>query len=189
MASRLSNASGERPEIPHEPSKEWLQERLDERNPWSERIVIEKVFTSSRYRVRAALADTYWKKIGEDGHILLAGDAAHVHSPVGGQGMNLGICDAVSLAQTIKTHIEATADKRPVQERDAILAKYASRRHKIGYRVIGLTNGLTTMVNWGAGWRRHVRNFIMRVVGWGLVPGFKRAVAWRVSGLGNRDSS
>jgi len=183
-----SNASGERREIPHEPSKEWLQKRLDERNPWAERIIIEDVLTSSRYRVRAALADTYWKKLGEEGHVLLAGDAAHVHSPVAGQGMNLGICDAVSLAHFVKTHIDAAADKRPVHDCDAIFANYSSQRREIGYRVIELTKGLTTMVNWGVGWRKPVRNFVMRVIGRGLIPGFKTAIAWRVSGLGNRDA-
>ena len=42
------------------------------------------------------LADTYGR-----GHIWLAGDAAHVHSPVGGRGMNMGILDAVYLARAV----------------------------------------------------------------------------------------
>ena len=37
----------------------------------------------------------------KDGNILLAGDAAHVHSPVGGRGMNLSICDAVAICVRI----------------------------------------------------------------------------------------
>ena len=46
-----------------------------------------------RFRIHHRVADTY-----RAGRILLAGDAAHVHSPAGGQGMNLGIQDAVALA-------------------------------------------------------------------------------------------
>jgi len=183
----IIHTAEERPNIPREPGKEWFQEQMDKRNPYPERIVISEVVSSSRYRSRAALADCYWKALGEAGHILLAGDAAHVHSPVGGQGMNLGICDAIALAQAINTHIDASKDNKPPQERDLILSDYSSQRHQIGYRVIGLTENLTTMINWGVGWRKYIRNFVIRIIGLDLVPGLKRTMAWRISGLVNRD--
>ena len=50
----------------------------------------------SRFRIHHRVADTY-----RAGRLLLAGDAAHVHSPAGGQGMNLGIQDAVALADAL----------------------------------------------------------------------------------------
>ncbi|KIJ42113.1 hypothetical protein M422DRAFT_254806 [Sphaerobolus stellatus SS14] len=172
-------------EVPQSPSKEYLQAELDRRNPFKERLVIKEVFITSRYRVRAALAETYWKKIG-NGHVLLAGDAAHVHSPVGGQGMNLGICDAIEVGHAIRDHIEAKrtlSNGSEGSDLDRILQGYAEERRNIGVKVLALAKRLTRMVTWNYGWRRVVRNVVMRVAG--FFPSLKKAVAWRVSGLGN----
>ncbi len=57
------------------------------------RIDVEKVNWFSTYRVHHRVADRFGK-----GRAFLLGDAAHIHSPVGGQGMNTGIGDAVNLA-------------------------------------------------------------------------------------------
>ena len=57
------------------------------------RIDVERVNWFSTYRVHHRVADRFRK-----GRAFLLGDAAHIHSPVGGQGMNTGIGDAVNLA-------------------------------------------------------------------------------------------
>ena len=57
------------------------------------RIDVERVHWFSTYRVHHRVADQFRK-----GRAFLLGDAAHIHSPVGGQGMNTGIGDAVNLA-------------------------------------------------------------------------------------------
>jgi 2-polyprenyl-6-methoxyphenol hydroxylase-like FAD-dependent oxidoreductase len=62
------------------------------------------------------------------GRVFLAGDAAHVHSPMGGQGMNTGIQDAANLAWKIDAAL-AGAD-------DAVLDSYQDERHPIGKRVL-----------------------------------------------------
>ena len=62
------------------------------------------------------------------GRVFLAGDAAHVHSPMGGQGMNTGIQDAANLAWKIDAAL-AGAD-------DAVLDSYHDERHPIGKRVL-----------------------------------------------------
>jgi 2-polyprenyl-6-methoxyphenol hydroxylase-like FAD-dependent oxidoreductase len=67
------------------------------------------------------------------GRVFLAGDAAHVHSPMGGQGMNTGIQDAANLAWKIAA-VLAGAD-------DAVLDSYQDERHPIGKRVV-LQSGL-----------------------------------------------
>ncbi|KIJ26282.1 hypothetical protein M422DRAFT_272671 [Sphaerobolus stellatus SS14] len=169
--------------VPHAPGIDFFQEQMDKRNPWGERIVIEKVITSSRYRVRAALVDKYWTKVG-NGDILLAGDAAHVHSPLGGQGMNLGICDAIALGKAIHSHFGSKKAGIPSTQADEILQKYSDDRRNIGYKVIGLTKKLTTILSAGTGWRKLLRNTGMKVLGW--LPFVRWGVAWRVSGLGNR---
>jgi 2-polyprenyl-6-methoxyphenol hydroxylase-like FAD-dependent oxidoreductase len=168
------------PKPPKTPSMEYLQKMLDARNPWGTRMTISSVMTASSYRVRAAVAGTYFHKLGE-GNILLAGDAAHVHSPAGGQGMNLGICDAVAVAHAIHSHSES----KDLEERDDILRQYAETRRRIGVRVVGLTRGLTTLVNAGTGWRKILRDLILRIVS--FLPFVNRRVAWRLSGLENRE--
>jgi 2-polyprenyl-6-methoxyphenol hydroxylase-like FAD-dependent oxidoreductase len=67
------------------------------------------------------------------GRVFLAGDAAHVHSPMGGQGMNTGIQDAANLAWKIDA-VLAGAD-------DGVLDSYHAERHPIGKRVL-LQSGL-----------------------------------------------
>jgi 2-polyprenyl-6-methoxyphenol hydroxylase-like FAD-dependent oxidoreductase len=62
------------------------------------------------------------------GRVFLAGDAAHVHSPMGGQGMNTGIQDAVNLAWKIDAVLAGAED--------AVLDSYQSERHPIGKRVL-----------------------------------------------------
>ena len=56
-------------------------------------VGVERVNWFSTYRVHHRVADRFRR-----GRAFLLGDAAHIHSPVGGQGMNTGIADAVNLA-------------------------------------------------------------------------------------------
>ena len=68
------------------------------------RTTVTEVIWGSRFRVHHRVADTF-----RAGRILLAGDAAHVHSPAGGQGMNLGIQDAVALADALAAVLAGAA--------------------------------------------------------------------------------
>lgn len=169
-----------RPKPPKYPTLEYLQQLMDERNPWDTKITIASVTATSRYRVRDAVATNYFQKLG-DGYVLLAGDAAHVHAPVGGQGMNLGICDAVAVAHAIHSHTEAK-DSEP---RDGVLKQYEESRQRIAIRVVALTKGMTTLINANKGWRRIVRYVLLRLVPY--LPFVSRNAAWRMSGLINRD--
>jgi 2-polyprenyl-6-methoxyphenol hydroxylase-like FAD-dependent oxidoreductase len=73
---------------------------------------------------RAYQATTYRK-----GRVLLAGDAAHIHSPLGGQGLNLGLGDAMNLGWKLAATIRGDA---PV----GLLESYASERHPVGAQVL-----------------------------------------------------
>lgn len=67
------------------------------------------------------------------GRVFLVGDAAHVHTPFGGQGMNLGICDAHNLAWKLAAVVKGEAG-------DDLLDSYQSERHSIAEQVIRLTH-------------------------------------------------
>ncbi len=66
------------------------------------------------------------------GRVLLAGDAAHVHSPIGGQGLSTGIQDAVNLGWKLAQVIQGTSP-------DSLLDTYHDERHPVGARVLKST--------------------------------------------------
>lgn len=70
-------------------------------------LKVAKVNWFSTYRVHHRVASRF-----RDGRVFLLGDAAHIHSPVGGQGMNTGIGDAVNLAWKLAAVIRKGADAR-----------------------------------------------------------------------------
>jgi hypothetical protein len=72
------------------------------------------------------------------GHVLLAGDAAHIHSPAGGQGMNTGLQDADNLAWKLALVARGRADQ-------ALLDAYDAERHPVGASVVKLTSQMTEM--------------------------------------------
>jgi hypothetical protein len=64
-----------------------------------------------------------------DRRVLLAGDAAHVHNPVGGQGLNIGVQDAVNLGWKLAQVVSETAP-------DSLLDTYHAERHPVAARVL-----------------------------------------------------
>jgi 2-polyprenyl-6-methoxyphenol hydroxylase-like FAD-dependent oxidoreductase len=83
-------------EAPEQPEVPFLQHLIDTRGPRAERAIIHDVVWGSRFLTHHSLVSNY-----RSGRIVLAGDAAHEHSPLGGQGMNLGINDAVALGRAL----------------------------------------------------------------------------------------
>jgi 3-(3-hydroxy-phenyl)propionate hydroxylase len=70
--------------------------------------------------------------------VLLAGDAAHVHSPVGGQGLNVGVQDAVNLGWKLAQVIDGTSP-------DSFLDTYQAERHPVAARVLRNTMAMTAL--------------------------------------------
>jgi len=74
-----------------------------------------------------------------EGRVLLAGDAAHVHSPVGGQGLNTGVQDAVNLGWKLAEVVHRTAP-------ESLLDTYHAERHPIAARVLRTTMAQTALM-------------------------------------------
>jgi len=81
----------------------------------------------SRFTDTARQATAY-----RDGRVLLAGDAAHVHYPVGGQGLNIGVQDAVNLGWKLAEVVKGTSP-------ESLLDTYYDERHPVAARVLRAT--------------------------------------------------
>jgi 2-polyprenyl-6-methoxyphenol hydroxylase-like FAD-dependent oxidoreductase len=83
-------------------------------------VTIKTLHVATSYTDRARQATTYRK-----GRVLLAGDAAHIHSPLGGQGLNTGLGDAMNLGWKLAATIKGWAP-------DDLLDTYTAERHPVG---------------------------------------------------------
>jgi 2-polyprenyl-6-methoxyphenol hydroxylase-like FAD-dependent oxidoreductase len=97
-------------------------------------VRLKSVEVATSYTDRARQVTTYRK-----GRILLAGDAAHVHSPFGGQGMNAGLGDAMNLGWKLAASIKGWAP-------DDLLDTYTAERHPIGEWVLNWTRAQVAIV-------------------------------------------
>ncbi|WP_126283059.1 FAD-dependent monooxygenase [Burkholderia stagnalis] len=87
-------------------------------------MTLTKLRLATTWTDRACQATRYRK-----GRVLLAGDAAHIHSPLGGQGLNLGLGDAMNLGWKLASTIRGDAPA-------SLLDSYQHERHPIGARVL-----------------------------------------------------
>jgi 2-polyprenyl-6-methoxyphenol hydroxylase-like FAD-dependent oxidoreductase len=156
-------------ESPEHPGGEFVQGLLDTRGPERHPAQIRDVVWSSRFRVHHRLADHY-----RAGRLFLAGDAAHVHSPAGGQGMNTGIQDAVALASRLTAVLrDGTAD--------TVLDEYEAERRPVAAEVVSLTHRITRIATIDSVPLRKTRNALLRALDW--VPAVHHSLAMRLSEL------
>ncbi|WP_454761609.1 FAD-dependent oxidoreductase [Caulobacter segnis] len=92
-------------------------------------IVVHEVFWASVYGLNARLADRY-----RVGRVLLAGDAAHIHPPTGGQGLNTSIQDAYNLGWKLAAVLAGAPE--------ALIDTYEAERRPIAAGVLGLSTEL-----------------------------------------------
>ncbi|MEU6651975.1 FAD-dependent monooxygenase [Streptomyces sp. NPDC046900] len=96
--------------------------------------VVRETLWTSTFRIHRRLASTYRR-----GRILLGGDAAHIHSPFGGQGMNTGLGDAENLAWKLALVATGRAGA-------ALLDTYQAERRPVAQEVLESTSAMTRMV-------------------------------------------
>jgi len=99
----------------------------------------KKVHWFSPYRSHHRLSSIFRKN-----RAFLVGDAAHIHSPVGGQGMNTGIMDAINLAWKLATVIKE--DSMTQEAKDQLLDSYESERRAFALSVLGATDYAFTIL-------------------------------------------
>jgi 2-polyprenyl-6-methoxyphenol hydroxylase-like FAD-dependent oxidoreductase len=87
----------------------------------------------SRFTDAARQAASY-----REHRVLLAGDAAHVHSPTGGQGLNIGVQDAVNLGWKLAQVVRGTSP-------ESLLDTYQAERQPVGARVLKTTLAMTAL--------------------------------------------
>ena len=158
------------PEAPEHPGRELVQALLDARGPRREPARVDDIVWSSRVHVHHRLADRY-----HAGRIVLAGDAAHVHSPAGGQGMNTGIQDAVALAPRLSAIVSGGAPAGPE------LAAYEAERRPVAEQVVTMTDRMTRIATTGSVPLQKARNALMRALDW--LPPVHRTMAMTLSEL------
>jgi len=151
---------------PEHPSADYVQTLLDTRGPQRERALVQGIVWGSRFRVHHRVADTY-----RAGRVVLAGDAAHVHSPAGGQGMNVGILDAMRLADALVRSLAGDA---------AALDAYGAERRPVAQQVVAMADAMTRMATVRPALRA-LRNLLLRALS--RLPAFRGRLAWRLSGL------
>jgi 2-polyprenyl-6-methoxyphenol hydroxylase-like FAD-dependent oxidoreductase len=105
-------------------------------------LTIDKVDWFSTYRSHHRVADKF-----RSNRAFLVGDAAHIHSPVGGQGMNTGIMDAINLAWKLATVLKTNMDDEAQHQ---LLESYQSERRAFALKIVTSTDaGFTTLTSKG----------------------------------------
>ncbi len=154
------------PDAPATPTLQDVQGLLDTRGP-SSGARVREILWGSRFRVHHKLASTF-----HDGPVLLVGDAAHVHSPAGGQGMNLGLRDACHLGEALAHAIKHGGT--------GALDAYAMQRRAAARRILRLTHRLTRIATLPDAGLRRVRNV---AISWaGRLPPVRHRVANLLAG-------
>lgn len=106
----------------------------------------------STYRISHRVAARF-----RDGPVFLAGDAGHVHSPVGAQGMNTGLQDAHNLALTLASVLRNGADR-------SALDRYEAERRPVALRLVSTTDRAFGVVTGTSALSRFVRRRASRVI-------------------------
>ncbi|MCP5084989.1 MAG: FAD-dependent monooxygenase [Alphaproteobacteria bacterium] len=122
---------------------------------------VKDVIWESAFKISYRQVETY-----QSGRTFLAGDAAHIHSPVGGRGMNLGIEDAATLAWLME---QGKTDD------------YTAMRHPIGAQVLKFTQTQTEQLTQRGAFQRFLQNTVAPLLL--KVPAIQRLAVSRIAGL------
>jgi 2-polyprenyl-6-methoxyphenol hydroxylase-like FAD-dependent oxidoreductase len=143
-----------------------LQALIDERAPAGYPVKITEVLETTHHPASHRIAERF-----RVGRIFLAGDAAHSHSPIGGQAINLGIQDGLALAAALATVLNTGAD---------VLDSYERERRPRGKEVVDLTRRMNQVATEPGRWRGGLRDVLFPAA---KVPALNRRVTRVMAGL------
>lgn len=132
-----------------DPTLTEIQQYLSERG--AEGVQASKPTWLAEFRVSERKVEDY-----AVGRVFVAGDAAHVHSPAGGQGMNTGIQDACNLAWKIAWKIRGVGNNR-------LLDSYSDERSEVGAMVVRATSHMTRLATTESRVLQSVRNAVAKI--------------------------
>jgi 2-polyprenyl-6-methoxyphenol hydroxylase-like FAD-dependent oxidoreductase len=141
--------------VPTDPTLDQVQAIIDRRGPGG--MIVSDPIWLSAFRINERKVKDY-----RSGRVFLAGDAAHVHSPAGGQGMNTGMQDAFNLAWKLALVCRNVCSA-------ALLESYSAERSAVGDQVLEAAGRLTRVATLRSHSAQVVRNLIGRIF-LGLAP-------------------
>ena len=133
----------DRPELTFEDIRSEIERDSDMR--------VMEAFWLSTYNVHHRVAHTF-----RCGRVFLLGDAGHLHSPVGGQGMNTGLMDATNLGWKLAAVLAGEADER-------LLASYEPERMPFAHLLVNTTDRVFSTVETPTPWGRMLRSVVAPV--------------------------
>ena len=160
------------------PTQDDVNELIQTRGPsWMCNRKVDEVLSSATWHVQERVATQF-----QHGNTFLVGDAAHTHSPAGGQGMNTGIQDAANLAWKLHHVLSLGAP-------ESLLDSYDAERRPNAQQLIEFTHQITTLATLTGHNERQMRDDILAAVS--QVPGVIEALSLRFSqiaiGYGDRN--
>jgi 2-polyprenyl-6-methoxyphenol hydroxylase-like FAD-dependent oxidoreductase len=160
------------------PTEHDVNDLIQTRGPsWMRNRKVEEVLSSATWHVHERVATQF-----QHGNTFLLGDAAHTHSPAGGQGMNTGIQDAANLAWKLHTVLCLGAP-------ESLLDSYDAERRPNAQKLIEFTHQITTVATITGHKEQQMRDDILAALS--NVPGVIEALALRFSqiAIGYGDSN
>ncbi len=123
------------------------------RAAFGEKVTLSQPVWTTRYRLHHRGVNKY-----QEGRVFVAGDAAHIHSPAGGQGMNTGLQDAANLAWKLALVLRGGS---PLY----LLETYHSERWPVGQKVLSFTDRMFSAVTSQSGWAPTLRSLLLPIFG------------------------
>lgn len=162
-------------------------DRLREQAPLSEPVTLDEIresfmrvagddfgMTEMRWSSRF-LSERRQARHYRSGRVFIAGDAAHVHSPLGGQGMNTGVGDAMNLGWKLAAAVNGSAPP-------GLLDSYETERHPVGAMVLRTTDAFNQVVLGRSKLQRIARTVVIGTLT--RVPKTRRLMCEFLSGIG-----